>query len=34
MGLMASNRVDSLDPALLQLGRLDMKIEFPLPDRR
>lgn len=30
--LMATNKIESLDPALIRPGRIDRKIEFPLPD--
>jgi len=32
--IMATNRIESLDPALIRAGRIDRKIEFPLPDEK
>jgi len=32
--LLATNKIESLDPALLRPGRIDRKIEFPLPDQK
>ncbi|KAL5072106.1 hypothetical protein RYX36_022993, partial [Vicia faba] len=30
--ILATNRIESLDPSLLRPGQIDRNIEFPLPD--
>jgi len=30
--ILASNKIETLDPALIRPGRIDRKIEFPVPD--
>uniref|UniRef100_A0A674F3L5 Proteasome 26S subunit, ATPase 1 n=1 Tax=Salmo trutta TaxID=8032 RepID=A0A674F3L5_SALTR len=32
--IMAPDRIETLDPALIRPGRIDRKIEFPLPDEK
>merc|ERR1712106_16942 len=32
--IMATNRIETLDPALIRPGRIDRKIEFPLPNEK
>lgn len=32
--IMATNKIENLDPALIRPGRIDRKIKFPLPDEK
>merc|ERR1711990_1030803 len=32
--ILATNKIESLDPALIRPGRIDRKIQFPLPDEK
>ncbi|KAL4468285.1 hypothetical protein ABPG72_015821 [Tetrahymena utriculariae] len=32
--ILATNKIESLDPALIRPGRIDRKIEFPVPDMK
>lgn len=32
--IMATNKIETLDPALIRPGRIDRKIKFPFPDEK